>query len=385
MAATPPQAPGQSTYEIDHDISLIREVTPLSFPWKLHHTVLPGTVGVHCFKGRLRDTEGRPNLYPPGTTMKYQLFAAPPWSDATQHAIVISQGAQRVKITIRCPLPGLGADPATIIAVIRFEVTDPIKLIERTPGWERPDTLARLNQWVARDICDVVEGVVKPLASSVAASPEWLTPSGSERLKDLIVAGTNLSERGLSLLSDQAPMTSLEYPPSLLEALYDLYTGYVIWQRDLASADDARREAVADEVGLEDTELRSALLAGTAPPLDYLVRQRPDLLETIVAGSASHIEEHTRALRALLLNQASAEFYSGLVTALLRDLRRPASLSRSVIDILQRPGTLGSSHLRSLLQSPARRSGRGNGLEEVHIAQLGRAARLADEGADNAR
>ena len=115
MIPTPSSVPGHSTYEIEHDINLVREVITLSFPWKLR---------VHCFKGRLRDSEGRPNLYPPGTTIKYELFAAPPWSDAAQHAIIISQGAQRVKIAIRCPLPGVGAEPATVVTIIRFEVTD---------------------------------------------------------------------------------------------------------------------------------------------------------------------------------------------------------------------------------------------------------------------
>ncbi len=356
---TPSSAPGNTTYEIDHDINLIRGVLPLHFPWKLHHTVLPGTIGVRCFKGRLRDAEGRPNLYPPGTTIQYELFAAPPWSDAMQYAIIVSQGAQRVKITIRCPLPGVAAEPATVTAIIRFEVTDPIKLIEKTPGWEKPGTLVRLNEWVARDICDVVEGAVRPLARSFSSSPEWLTPSGSERLKDLIVAGTNLADRGLSLLSDQAPMTSLEYPQSLLEALYDLYSGYIIWQRNLAAADEGKREALADEMGIEDGEVRSALLAGSAPTLEYLVRQRPDLLNVVVAGSDSHIQEHAGVLRTMLLNQAGGEFYGGLVAALLRDLKRPTPLGKSVIDALQRQGGLGGGYLRSILQSPARPLGPG--------------------------
>ena len=96
----------------------------LSFPWEMHHTVLPGTIGIYCCKGRLRDAEGRPNLYPPGTTIKFQLFAAPPWSDAVQHAIIVSRAAQRVKVTLRYPLPGLAGEPATLATVIRFEVTD---------------------------------------------------------------------------------------------------------------------------------------------------------------------------------------------------------------------------------------------------------------------
>lgn len=344
MASTPPPLPGPTTYEIEHDINLVRDVITLGFPWRLQHTVLPGTLAVHCFKGRLRDSDGRPNLYPPGTTIKYEPFAAPPWSDAAQHVIVISQGAQRVKISIRCPLPGMGTDPATIVTIIRFEVTDPIRLIERTPGWEAPGSLARLNESVARDICDAVEAAVRPLASSLPSSPEWLTPSGSERLKELIVAGTNLSARGLSLLSDQPPMTSLEYPPSLLEALYDLYTAYVIWQRNLALADDSRREELADELGIEKGDMRTAFLAGKAPALEHLVRERPDLLERIAARAASHIEEHTRVLRALLLNEASSDFYGGLVTALLRDLKRPGSLTRSAVDTLQRGSAPGARY-----------------------------------------
>ena len=204
-----------------------------------------------------------------------------------------------------------------------------------------------------------MESAVRPLASSLSSSPEWLTPTGSERLKDLIVAGTNLSQRGLGLLSDQAPMTSLEYPPSLLEALYGLYTAYVIWQRNLAAADEAKREALADELGIEEGDLRSGLLAGKAPPLDYLVRQRPDLLEAIAAGSEPHIEERTRVLRALLLNEASGEFYGGLVSALLRDLKRPTPLGRSIVDALQRQGALGSTYLRSVLRGPAPPPGGG--------------------------
>ncbi len=350
MASMSSSALAPPTYEIEHDINLVREVITLGFPWKLQHTVLPGTLAVHCFKGRLRDSEGRPNLYPPGTTIKYEPFAAPPWSDAAQHVIVISQGAQRVKITIRCPLPGMGAEPATLVTVIRFEVTDPIRLIERTPGWEVRGTLARLNEWVARDICDAVEAAVRPLASSLPSSPEWLTPSGSERLKDLIVGGTNLSGRGLSLLSDQPPMTSLEYPPSLLEALYDLYTAYVIWQRNLALADEARREELADGLGIERGEIRTAFVAGKAPALEYLVRERPDLLEGIAAQAEPHIQEHTQVLRALLLNDASSDFYGGLVTALLRDLRRPGSLTRSAVETLQRGSMPGTRHLRPVLR-----------------------------------
>jgi hypothetical protein len=314
---------------------------------------MPGTLGVHCFKGRLRDAEGRPNLYPPGTTIRYELFAAPPWSDATQYAIIVSRGAQRVKVTIRCPLPGLTSEPATVTAIIRFEVTDPIKLIEKTPGWEKPDSLSRLNQAVARDICDVVEGVVRPLAGSLSGSPEWLTPTGSERLKDLIVAGTNLTDRGLSLLSDQAPMTSLEYPESLLEGLYDLYTAYVIWQHNVATADESRREALADGLGIEDPELRTALLAGTAPPLDYLVRQRPDLLDTVVAGADGLTRERSQTLRTLLRSHAGGDFYSGLVSAMLRDLRHTTPLARAVAEALQRPGAPGGP-LRDMLQSPSR-------------------------------
>lgn len=337
-----------STYDIDHDINLIRQVIPLGFPWKLHHTVMPGTLGVYCFKGRLRDVDGRPNLYPAGTTIQYRLFAAPPWSDATQYAIIVSQGAQRVKVTLRCPLPGLESSPATVTAIIRFEVTDPIKLIERTPGWERPETLERLNEWVARDICDVVEGVVRPLANSLSARPELLTPSGSERLKDLIVSGTNLSERGLSLLTDQPPMASLDYPQALLAALYGLYTGYVIWQRQLAAADEAQREELAGELGIEDPDARAALLAGTAPPLDYFVRQRPDLLERVVAGSGEAIHEHARLLRSLLLGHANSEFYTALVSALLHDLKRPSPPTRAIVEALQRPGPWHRSQ-----QSPA--------------------------------
>ncbi len=350
----PSSAPGYATYEIDHDINLVRQIIQLNFPFQMHYTVLPGTLAVYCFKGRLRDVEGPPNLYPPGTTIKYRLFAAPPWSDATQYAIIVSQGAQRVKITIRCRLPGVAAEPATVTAVIRFEVTDPIRLIEKTPGWEQRDALARLNESVARDICDAVEAAVKPLVGSVPATPEWLTPSGSERLKDLIVAGTNLSDRGLSLLSDQAPMTSMEYPQSLLEALYGLYTGYCIWQRALATADEGKREALADEMHLEDGEVRTALIAGNAPPLDYIVRQRPDLLETVLAGADADVQEHVRVLRGLLLDQAGAEFYGGLVAAMLRDLKRPTPLGKTVMDVLDRQGTLGGSYLRSMLQGPAR-------------------------------
>ncbi|MGQ9682705.1 MAG: hypothetical protein ACUVX9_09235 [Anaerolineae bacterium] len=355
MSFVPTLAPGASSYEIEHDINLIREVVPLTFPWRVHYTVLPGTLGVHCFKGRLRDAEGRPNLYPPGTTIHFQLFAAPPWSDATQHAIVISRGSQRVKVTLRCPLPGMAGEAALVTAIIRFEVTDPIKLVESCPGWEQPGTLARLNEAVAREICDVVEGVVRPLANALHRSPEWLAPTGSERLKDLIVSGTNLSDRGLSLLSDQAPMTSLEYPQSLLEALYDLYSGYCIWQRRLAAEEEGRREALAEEMGLENGEVRANLIAGQAPPLEYLVKQRPDLLEMVTSGADGHIQEHTSALRSLLLNQASREFYGGLVAALLRDLKRPLPLTRSLIETLQRRGgRSGSSHLHGLLQSPTR-------------------------------
>lgn len=346
MSVPPSSLPGQPTYEIEHDINLIRQVVELVFPWKVHHTVLPGTIGVYCFKGRLRDPEGHPNLYPPGTTMQYRLFAVPPWSDARQHAIIISQGAQRVKITIRCPLPDLAADPATVTAVIRFEVTDPIKLIERTPGWERPDALAHLNQAVARDICDVVESTVKPLAGSLATTPDLLTPSGSERLKDQIVAGTRLAERGLSLLIDQPPMASLEYPQKLLDALYDLYTAYVIWGRKLAAADAARREELADELGFDDAELRSGLLGGMAPPLDYLVRQRPDLLETIVGEAGTRVEDRSLVLRTLLRSPASGEFYGALVTGLLRDLKRPAPPARSVIDTLRGRAGPARGHLR---------------------------------------
>jgi hypothetical protein len=356
MDDTPTTPPNRTTYDIEHDINLVRDVIPLGFPWKLHHTVMPGTLGVHCFKGRLRDAEGRPNLYPAGTTIQYRLFAAPPWSDASQYAIVVSRGAQRVKVTLSCSLPGLESSPATVTAIIRFEVTDPIKLIERTPGWERPETLERLNDWVARDICDVLEGVVRPLANALSASPEFLTPSGSERLKDLIVSGTNLSERGLTLLADQPPMASLEYPQRLLEALYDLYTGYIIWQRQLSTADEARREALADELAIEDGDMRAALLAGTAPPLEYLVRQRPDLLHTVVAGAGDRIEAHAELLRSLLMGQAGGEFYTGLVSALLHDLERPAPFSRALIEALQRQDA--GSHLRSLLQGPARRLGR---------------------------
>ncbi len=356
MATTPPSTPAGPTYEIDHDINLVREVIPLSFPWKLHHTVMPGTLGVHCFKGRLRDADGRPNLYPAGTTIQYRLFAAPPWSDATQYAIIVSQGAQRVKITLRCPLPGLESSLATVTAIVRFEVTNPIKLIERTPGWERPETLGRLNEWVARDVCDVMEGVVRPLANSLSASPELLTPSGSERLKDLIVSGTNLSERGLSLLSDQPPLASLEYPQRLLEALYDLHTGYIVWQRQLAAADEVRREEMADTLRLDDERARAELLAGTAPPLEYFIRQHPDLLDTIVAGMGDRAVEHAQLLHTLLSSPTSGDFYSGLVSALLSELRRPVPPSRAAIDALQRRG--GASHLRSLLQSPARPLGR---------------------------
>lgn len=347
MSSTQP-----STYDIDHDINLIRQVIPLGFPWKLHHTVMPGTLGVYCFKGRLRDAEGRPNLYPAGTTIQYGLFAAPPWSDATQYAIIVSQGAQRVKVTLRCPLPGLESSPATVTAIIRFEVTDPIKLIERTPGWERPETLERLNEWVARDICDVMEGVVRPLANSLSARPELLTPTGSERLKDLIVSGTNLSERGLSLLTDQPPLASLDYPQALMAALYDLHTGYIIWQRRLAAADEAQREEMAGELAIDDADMRAALLAGTAPPLEYLVRQRPDLLERIVAGAGEGIRKHAQLLRSLLANQTSGDFYTGLVSALLQDLQRPSPPARAVIEALQRGSA--PSHLRSMLQSPAR-------------------------------
>jgi hypothetical protein len=354
MSLTPSSLPGHSTYEIEHDINLVREVIKLDFPWKLHHTVLPGTIGVYCFKGRLRDAEARPNLYPSGTTITYGLFAAPPWSDASQYAIIVSQGAQRVKVTLRCPLPGMTAEPATVTAVIRFEVTDPIKLIERTPGWEQPDAVIRLNESVARDICDVVDGVVKPLANAVAASPELLTPSGSERLKDLIVSGTNLSERGLNLLGDQPPMASLEYPQSLLEALYDLYTGYIIWQRRLAAASDTERQDLADEMHIEDADIRSALLAGVAPALDYIVRQRPDLLDAIVAGATGPIQEHSQLLRTLLLSQTSGEFYSGLVSGLLRDLKRPTPLASNVSDMLQRRPGYGAADLRAILRSPAR-------------------------------
>ena len=350
---------GHSTYEIDHDINLIREVIPLGFPWKLHHTVLPGTIGVYCFKGRLRDAEGRPNLYPPGTTIAYALFAAPLWSDARQYAIIVSQGPQRVKITIRCPLPGVEGGLATVTAIIRFEVTDPIRLIEKTPGWEQPGTLVRLNEWVARDICDVVEGVVRPLAQSVPGSPELLTPTGSERLKDLIVAGTNLSDRGLSLLSDQPPMTSLEYPQGLLLALYDLYTGYVLWQRNLSLADEAAREEVAEQLGIEDEEMRTGILSGTPPPLDFFVRERPDLLDAIVAGADRHIQERSRFLRAMLLNPTSGDFYGGLVAGLLRDLKGPTPLARTVAEALQRERQAGRGHLQSLLQSPVRPLGRG--------------------------
>ncbi|GEM_PF-6701509 len=339
------------TYQIDHDISLVRRVIALGFPWKLHHTVMPGTLGVCCFKGRLHDADGRPNLYPAGTTIQYRLFAAPPWSDATQYAIIVSRGAQRVKVTLRCPLPGLENSPATVTAIVRFEVTDPIKLIERTPGWEQPATLQRLNDLVARDICDVMEGVVRPLANSLSARPELLTPSGSERLKDLLVAGTNLSERGLSLLSDQPPLASLEYPPALLEALHDLYAGYLVWQRQLAGADEVRRETLADELGIEEGDLRAALLAGTAPPLETIIRQRPSLLEGIVAGMGDGAREHGRLLHDLLTGQTSGDFYTGLVSALLQDLKRPLPPSRAVLEALQRSGAAG--HLRSMLQSPA--------------------------------
>jgi hypothetical protein len=325
-----------SAYDIDHDINLIRQVIPLGFPWKLQHTVMPGTLGVYCFKGRLRDVDGRPNLYPAGTTIQYRLFAAPPWSDATQYAIIVSQGAQRVKVTLRCPLPGLESSPATVTAVIRFEVTDPIKLIERTPGWERPETLERLNEAVARDICDVMEGVVRPLANSLSARPELLTPSGSDRLKDLIISGTNFSERGLSLLADRPPMAGLDYPAPLMAALYDLYTGYVIWQRRLVAADEARREELAAELGLDD-DTRAALLAGMAPPLEYFIRQRPDLLERIVAGAGDAIHEHARLVHGLLASPASGDFYTALVTALLQDLKRPASPARAIIEALRHP------------------------------------------------
>jgi len=324
-----------STYDIDHDINLIRQVIPLGFPWKLHHTVMPGTLGVYCFKGRLRDADGRPNLYPAGTTIQYRLFAAPPWSDATQYAIIVSQGAQRVKVTLRCPLPGLESSPATVTAIIRFEVTDPIKLIERTPGWERPEALERLNEAVARDICDAVEGVVRPLANSLLARPELLTPSGPERLKDLILSGTNLSERGLSLLADQPPMASLDYPQPLLAALYDLYTGYVVWQRQVSAADQARREQLAADLGIDDAEVRAAILAGTAPPLEYFVRQRPDLLDRVVAGRGEASREHARLLHSLLTSPISGDFYTALVSALLHD-KRPSPPARATIEALQR-------------------------------------------------
>ncbi len=346
--------PNGTSYEIEHDINLVREVIALGFPWKIHHTVMPGTLGVYCFKGRLRDAEGRPNLYPAGTTIQYRLFAAPPWSDAAQYAIIVSQGTQRVKITLRCPLPGLESSPAVVSAVIRFEVTDPIKLVERTPGWEQPETLERLNDWVARDICDVLEGAVRPLANALTVTPEFLTPSGSERLKDLIVSGTNLSERGLSLLSDQPPLASLEYPQPLLEALYDLYAGYCVWQRQLSAADEAQREAIADELTFEEGDTRDALLAGTAPPLEYFIRQRPDLLEAITVGSGERIEEHAHLLHSLLSGPAGGDFYVGLVSALLHDLKRPASLSRAMVEALQHR----HGHLRGMLQGATRPFGR---------------------------
>ncbi len=334
MAQSPSSPPTQPTYEIEHHINLILRVKELSFPWEMHHTVLPGTIGIYCCKGRLRDAEGRPNLYPPGTTIKFQLFAAAPWSDAMQHAIIVSQGAQRVKVTLRYPLPGLAGEPATLATVVRFEVTDPIKLIERTPGWERPGGLSRLNEAVARDICDAVESVVRPLTHSLAADPALLTPGGSERLQERIVAGTNLAERGLSLLSDQPPQASLEYPPNLLAALYDLYTGYVIWQRRLATTPEAEREALANQLGVEDAEVHARLLAGSAPPLEYLVRRRPDLLGTLAAGRAGPEPEPAQVLRSLLVDPASSDFYGELAAGLLRELRAPTPLTRTAIEAL---------------------------------------------------
>ena len=122
------------------------------------------------------------------------------------------------------------------------------------------------------------------------------------------------------------------------------------------AADEVQREALADELTIEEGDTRSALLAGKAPPLEYFVRQRPDLLEAISAGSGDRIEAHAQLLHNLLTGQAAGEFYVGLVSALLRDLKRPPPLSRTVIDALQRRG---GGHLRSMLQGPTRPPGRG--------------------------
>ena len=307
------------SYQIEHDISLVRQVSVLSFPWKLHHTVRPGTIGIYCFKGRLRDADGCPNLYPPGTTIKFALFAAPPWSDATQEAIVVSQSPQRVKVTLRFPLPGLDDEPATLTALIRFEVTDPLKLIERTVGWERPGGLARLNAEIARDVEEAVQAVVAPLANRVPASPQWLTPSGAERLQGALVAAARLSERGLSLLGDQPPLTSVEYPPALLEGLRDLHAAYALWQHNLSTADEAGRRALAETIGGTEAGVREAIIAGMAPPLAYFVGQRPDLLAGMLAEASGAGWTRGQKLYALLISPTSGGFYRELLSGLLRD------------------------------------------------------------------
>ncbi len=315
----------QPSYDISAQIDLIRSVVRLEFPWRVHYTVLPGTVAIYCNKGRLHDAEGRPNLYPAGTTISYALFAAPPWSDAEQYAIVVSLAVQRVKVTLRCPLPEMETEPATVSAVIRFEVTDPLKLVERTPGWEEPGALMRINEQVTHEIRDAVEGIVRRLA----IGPEWLTPQGVGQLAERIVSGLDLSPRGLTVLGESSPQAIVQYPASLVEAVYDLYTRYLIWQRDLSSTPEAEREELAASLALSDAELHAGIVAGSAPPLEYLVRERPDLLERLGREEGP---QPAQALATLLQSPTSSGFYSRLIEGLLPQLSAPTPLARSAIE-----------------------------------------------------
>lgn len=352
----------EPTYAIEADVSPIHSVIQLSIGQVQAH-VRSGTLGWYYDGGQLKGP------YKPGERINYfPGVLRPGWAglpgvgDRPQRAILVSTAPQRVQVTIYCPLLGLSTDPAAFTAVVYFEVTDFEKLASRAPGLDEVEGREALNQRVVTYISGIVEQAVQPLANSVYSQPELLTPSGAEKLKDLILANLNLASWGLSIAGDHPPMAHMTYPPSFVQTVYDFRTGYQVFQfnlqKKLEEGDETYfRELMRELTGADAKAAQKVgelIMKGVSPSLEWLVTDGYKLLDAVFAHTDIQLQERSKMLRTALMTRTNESFYNKFIAVLDRDFGQVSSITAYVSEVLQGRKEISAPDWRSYLQGPAR-------------------------------